>query len=470
MKLKELIAKAEAAAKAAEEALAQNNMDTYKAEMANVKSFREQAEALKSIADEREALGNIGDTTDKFAAARPPFETADAEPEPQNNLNKSVYHLRYGDTKDAEKAVLKGLYGSDYEEKRYDQGQAFVKYLRTGKLSSKEENLLKHIIVLPEHLTAEIQKGTTVGEIKATLNEGVPEEGGYTVPEDFRTEIVKRMAGLTVVRPRARVVTTIRDAAEWPKLEGGDSQYTSAVRVTWIEEVPTSATVALTNPTFGMYRVPVNTVMARTDISRNLLEDSAFNMLSTVADLFAEALAIDEDAKFLTGTGGGTPRGILGNRSGANETPEDGITSVNSGNANLLTADGLIDLVYELAAQYRRNAVVLAAKSAHKAIRKLKDGNGDYLWEKGIAVGQPPNLLGYEILEDESMPSVAANNYPVVFGDLSGYLIADRVGLTIERVTDTTTTGQNKVAIFMRRRLGGQVIEPWKYVVQKVSA
>ncbi len=276
--------------------------------------------------------------------------------------------------------------------------------------------------------------------------------------------------GLTVVRGRARVVQTIRDAAEWPKLEGGDSQYTSAVRVKWVDELPASATVAETNPTFGMHRVPVHTVMARTDVSQNMLEDTPFNMLQILAELFSEAMAIDEDTKFLKGTGGGSPRGILAKRSGANETPEDGIDSVNSGNASALTADGLIDLVYGLHAQYRQGAVLVAARATHKAVRKLKDGSGDYLWEKGIAAGQPATLLGYPFLESESMPAVGANNYPIIFGDFKGYLLVDRVGMSIKRVEDTTTVGGNKVALFARRRLGGQVIEPWRYQCQKVSA
>lgn len=276
--------------------------------------------------------------------------------------------------------------------------------------------------------------------------------------------------GITVVRSRARVVNTIRDSAEWPKLEGGNSQYTSAVRVTWVDEIPASATVAQTNPTFGMYRIPVHTVMARTDLSRNLVEDAAFNMQAITAELFAEAMAVDEDQKFLTGTGGGTPRGILGNRSGANETPETGIDSVNSGAAAALTADGLVDLAYGLHAQYRGNAVHVGARLTHRDVRKLKDGNGDYLWQRGLAAGEPPTLLSYPFLESESMPAIGANNYPIIFGDMKGYLIVDRVGMSVERVEDTTTKGTNTIALFARRRLGGQVVEPWRFQGHKVSA
>jgi len=70
----------------------------------------------------------------------------------------------------------------------------------------------------------------------------------------------------------------------------------------------------------------------------------------------------------------------------------------------------------------------------------------------------------------QALPTVAANAYPFIFGDMRGYLIADRVGMTVQRVEDTDTVGKNKVAIFARRRLGGQVIMPWMFRALKVSA
>ena len=92
------------------------------------------------------------------------------------------------------------------------------------------------------------------------------------------------------------------------------------------------------------------------------------------------------------------------------------------------------------------------------------------MWQRGIAAGEPATLLGYPFLESESIPSVAANSFPVIFGDFKGYMIVDRVGMSVERAEDTTTKGTNTVALFARRRLGGQVIEPWRFQAQKVSA
>ena len=324
--------------------------------------------------------------------------------------------------------------------------------------------------MLPSQIREDVKSDVSVGTIKATLQESINDLGGFTVPEDYRAMMVKRLSEMAIIRQNARVVTTNRDAVEYPKLEGGNNRYTSAVRVTWVDEQPSNANVALTNPTFGMLRVPVHTVMARTDISRNMLEDSAFNIIGEVSRLFAEAAAIDESDQFLTGTGGGTPYGILGERNGSAASPVDGVESVATGASSTMQADGVIDLAYSLPAQYRSNAVFIGARTTMRDIRKFKDSQNRYIWEDNYQAGQPPRILGYSALESESVPAVAVNAYPLLFGDLGGYLIVDRVGMTIERVEDSTTVGTNKVALFMRRRLGGQVLEPWRIKVQKVSA
>jgi len=483
MDIKTLLEKARSLVSEMQALAEEGKTEEYTAKQAEYSAIKAKLDAAQALAAANADLDAVtvpqAPAAEPQKATRPPFDVdhdednePKREPEKQDSFSKGTYVLKYGDLPSAQQAVLKDLYGGEYLADRAGQMNAFVKYLRHGenRLSLNEQKSLKTIILRPEDLIAELQKSISVSEIKATLQEHVADLGGYTVPEDFHAEIIKRMMGITIVRGRARQVRTIRDAAEWPKLEGGNSQYTSAVRVTWVDEVPTNASGAITNPTWGMYRIPVHTVMARTDLSRNLVEDSAFNLLNVVAELFAEAMAIDEDEKFLKGVGGGSPKGVLGNRSGAEATPEDGIEAVNSGAAANLTADGLIDLAYGLHSQYRGNAIFAGARLTHRDVRKLKDGFGDYLWQRGIAAGEPATLLGYPFLESESIPSVAANSYPVIFGDFRGYMIVDRVGMSVERAEDTTTKGTNTVALFARRRLGGQVIEPWRFQAQKVSA
>ena len=460
------------------------DFEQAEATQAEVAELRTKYDTVKSVIEAkneeevtilREEVASVKEALE--TPQRLPFSKEDSSEKVQDNSPESNFlRLRYGDPENALKAVMKDLYGKESDERRYQQHNAFVKYLRFGDsmLHPEEHTLLipngQNIMLQPDVVKSEIEGGRTVSEIKATLEEGSGDLGGYLVPEDIRAEIISRLVGATVIRGKARVITTTRDAVEIPKLEGGNSRYTSGVRVTWVDETPASASAAESNPTFGMLRIPVNTVMARTDMSRNMLEDSAFNMIEMLSDLFAEAMAIDEDEQFLTGTGGGRPKGVLGNRSGAEKTPYSGIAEVVTGGAATLTADGLINLVYDLDVQYRKNAAVIMAKDAHKDVRQLKDSQNRYLWQPDYTTGSPSSLLGYPIYESEALPSVAANAFPLIFGDLrAGYMIVDRVGMSIERVSDSTTVGQNKVALFARRRIGGQVVAPWAFRAHKCS-
>ena len=482
-KARGLLAKANELTEEAQQLTLDGDLESANAKSEEAEQAIEQARSLKKSIDNLDAASELD--FGEPQATRPPFDTTDEgrgdsggeEPSTTKGITEGVYTIRYGDINDSLKAVVKDLYGTErnYYEQRDKQQDAFVKYVRAGdaRLNVDDYKMLKTLILTPDTLKAEIAAGASVSDIKTakanTLVEALGDLGGYLVPEDYRLSIVKKLMGAAIVRGLARTVNTSRDSVEWPKLEGGDDLYTSAVRMTWVDEIPGSATVAQTNPTFGMLRIPTHTVMARVDLSRNLLEDSAFNLLQILAELFSEAMAIDEDSRFLTGTGAGVPKGVLGNRTGAEENPVTGIDSVASGNASALTADGIIDLIYGLPQQYRGNAVLVGARLTHRDIRKLKDGNGQYLWQPGLSAGEPATILGYPFLESENMPAIGANKYPLIFGDFRGYMVVDRVGMTVERVTDVTTVGTNKVAIFARRRLGGQVIEPWRFQAQKVA-
>lgn len=464
----------------AEKALVDGNMDAHKAAKAEYTSLYEQAEAYKAQIDAKSAHKalNVTEETPVAKAADPvrlPFEANDPEPKKEETtVLKAVTHLRYGETPETLDVVMRDIYGPAYNEKRENQKAAFSKYLRYGdsRMRREEVEALRELVLTPDSVKFDIKSGLSVQELKTNKTvqqESSLELGGALVPEDWRADLIQRMMGTTIVRRYANQITTTRDAVEWPKLEGGDELYTSAVRVTWIDEVPTSATVAQTNFTLGTTRIPVDTVMARLDVSRNLLEDSAIDIPSLVASQFSEAMALDEDNQFLTGIGGGRPYGVLGVREGTTYAPQSGIGYVASGEAAAITADGLIDLIYEPDVQYLQNAVLIGNKTTFRAIRKLKDGNSDYLWQPGIERGAPPMVLGYDYYMNQNMPTVAAGAYPLIFGDLRGYMIVDRVGMTIERVADTDTIGKNKVAIFARRRFGGSVVYPWMLKVQKVA-
>ena len=382
-----------------------------------------------------------------------------------------IYQMRFGDTESAIKGILRDLHGPNYEEVYWRQRKAFSTYLRRGEkpLSSEDHKLLKTIVLTPSSVKTALGDGIDdVSSLKASMVEAIDTLGGFGVPVDFQNRVIEGVEGYTVMRGAASVDKTSRDMVEIPVSTGGDDQYTSAVRVTWVDETPTAGT-ADTNLKFGLESIPIHTVMAETGLSRNMLEDHAFNIENFLAKKFAESLAIDEDNRFLTGSGIGTPQGIL--PGGTNIL---GLTESLSGSASALTWDGLLSLVYSVPTQYRQRAKWVANRSTFEAIAKLKNSGGDYLWNPyqftGGAEGAALKLLGFPIAEQESMPDIASNSYPLIFGDLSGYQIFDRVGMTVERYLDSATARQNMIIYVMRRRLGGQPTETWRLAVQKVAS
>ena len=219
MKIDELVASAKSLLLEAEQAIERGDLELAGTKQAEAAGLRETIKAMKAQNDMNKELASFDEPEpeqEPAKAVRMPFDVdepetdkADADP-----VQKSVYQIKYGTMETAQKAVITDLYGTDYYQKRHNQWNAFSKYLRTGKLNAREEESLSGIILLPDAVAAQIKGGFSVGEVKATLQEGVNDLGGFLVPEDYRVDIIKRMMGLTVVRGRARQVNTIRDAAE----------------------------------------------------------------------------------------------------------------------------------------------------------------------------------------------------------------------------------------------------------------
>jgi HK97 family phage major capsid protein len=118
--------------------------------------------------------------------------------------------------------------------------------------------------------------------------------------------------------------------------------------------------------------------------------------------------------------------------------------------------DTFLDIIYSLRARYRNNAQWVTNKLVLAALRKYKEATTNaYMWSGPTAAGQPSTFFGYPITEAEDMPAVAANAFPIAFGDFrEGYLIADRVGMRITR-DEITTPGY--VKFYVRRRTGGKL-------------
>lgn len=463
MKYKELLNRAKALYEEIESIALSPNADqaVIDEKFNDAKSLELQAEKLKQVEERKAAL----------QAPVLPADLPVGTPEPPQESRRAPHLAKYT-TEDLEvKAVTDEVYGTNYAEKLHDQHVAFTKFIRFGdrRLRYDEQDLLRNHIMNPAMVKIAIREGLTPSQIKATMVEATGTLGGYIVPADFQSNIVQRLPGLTVIRERADKLTTSRDSVSLAADGGGDDQYTSNVREYFVNEVPTGST-SETNLTWTMVDVPVHTAMASVPMSKNLIEDAAVNIVDHLSKKLAEAAGINEDNRFLTGDGVGKPQGILPGGSNLGTR----LTEVVSGSAAALESwDALIGMTFGIASQYLPRAVWVGRRSTFQAIAKLKDGNGQYLWRTTLGdnvSGLNRTLLGFPVLLQESLPEIGANTYPLLFGDLGGYTIIDRVGMTIDRYDDATTAKTNTVEYVMRRRFGGQLLEAYRLCVMKIAA
>jgi HK97 family phage major capsid protein len=330
-----------------------------------------------------------------------------------------------------------------------DYAKAFRSYLRKGERKMTDSDGLK------------------------VLQEGSDTAGGYLVPEDLLNRIIARTPTPTRLAGRVTQFNTSRDTAVMPKANyTTDNLYTSGMRVTWTGEVPASATAhRVTEPVFGNTKIPIYTAMMSLPLTKDLVEDNAFNVVGWCEGKFSETNELLRDNMILNGSGVNQPHGILVNP-GAADNPGTTVSTV----ADALTWEGLQNILWAVPEQYEDNSTWTFNKSSTGlAISKLVDGDGRPLWTNGAAdsglVGSPKQsrLLGYEVLYSGFAPDVAADAYPIVFGDLRGYFLANRIGFSIEVLRELYAES-NQILLLGRVRFGGLAAEPFRLRIQKVSA
>ena len=177
-----------------------------------------------------------------------------------------------------------------------------------------------------------------------------------------------------------------------------------------------------------------------------------FDLESYITREFARRIGTKEEEAFFLGDGVGKPLGILADVGGAQLG-----TTANS--ATAITGDDLIDLYYALRTPYRKSAIWVMNDATVKAVRKLKDSTGQYLWQPGLRAGETDLILGKPVRTSAYMPSPAAGAKTIAFGDYSYYWIADRQGRSFKRLNELfAATGQ--VGFLATERVDGKLILP----------
>ena len=286
-------------------------------------------------------------------------------------------------------------------------------------------------------------------EVRNALQVGADSEGGYLCPDTFADELVKGLTAQTVVRSLAKVINTSSGQHKIPVVA-------SRGTASWIEE---EGPIPEGDDIFGQQHIGAHKVGTLIKVSEELLHDSAFDLEQYFIDEFARRIGNKEEDAFLNGDGAGKPTGIL----------NDAEVGVTAASATAITADELVDLFYSLDAPYRTNAVWLVNDSTMRAIRKLKDANGQYLWQKALHEGDHETLLGKPIFHSPFAPELGAGKKAVAFGDFSFYWIGDRTGITFRRLNERyADTGQ--VGFLATKRVDGKLILPEAIKVLQMKA
>lgn len=292
-------------------------------------------------------------------------------------------------------------------------------------------------------------------EVKAGLSTGSDPDGGYLVPEDMSNTIDRVVGTVSAMRGMASNITI-----------SGDT-YKKLINMTgtasgWVSEKdgrPETSTPTLRELAFNVMELYANPAA-----TQRSLDDSRIDIAKWLADEVSVEFAEQEGAAFINGDGVGKPRGILSYTNVANASYAWGnIGFIASGKADgflapttsVSPADALIDTYYGLKQQYRNGASWLMSDATMGTVRKFKDANGAFIWAPPTGTADLPTILNKPVRTDDNMDAVAANAFPVAFGNMQrAYLIVDRFGI---RVLRDPFTNKPNVQFYTTKRVGGGV-------------
>lgn len=290
-------------------------------------------------------------------------------------------------------------------------------------------------------------------EVKA-LSVGVDADGGFLVTPDTTGRMVKRVYETSDIRRIANVQVISTD-----KLEGTEDLGEAGAG--WVGETQTRTETD--TPQLGEWEIPVHEMFAEPHATQRLLDDASVDMEAWLGEKVGDRFGRLENAAFVTGNGVRRPRGFASYPVAA----DDGsgvawgtIGVVNSGANGAFAAsnpaDRVHDLVGTLKSAYLQGATFVTRRTVITAIRKFKDGQGQYLWQPSLVMGEPEQLVGYPIVRAEDLPALAANSLSLWFGNFAqGYQIVDRQGT---RVLRDPFTRKPFVKFYTTRRTGGAVV------------
>ena len=290
------------------------------------------------------------------------------------------------------------------------------------------------------------ERGVSRLDMKS-LNAGTESEGGYIAPPQLDRLIEARLLAASPMRQIATVRQTSAGTFRKPVSLGSTAAWAA-------EEGARSETTA---PTLSLLDFPAAELYAMPAATQALLDDSYVDIDEWLADEVQDAFSVQENTAFITGSGTNQPKGFLSYTEVADASHAwNQIGYIASGAAGAFTTDmeveKLLDLIYALKPGFRGNARFVMNRRTLSSLRKVKDGDGRYIFAPGLG-GEASSLLGFPVTEIEEMPDIAADATPIAFGDFKkGYLVIDRQGA---RVLRDPYSAKPYVLFYTTKRVGG---------------
>ncbi|MCJ8309710.1 MAG: phage major capsid protein [Hyphomicrobiales bacterium] len=309
---------------------------------------------------------------------------------------------------------------------------------------------LEHKAAFETYLRSGDEQAMRALEGKA-MSVGSDADGGYLVPEELSNEIGRRLTALSPIRSLATVRRVSGSVFKKPFAETGPA-------VGWVGE--TDARPETDSPTLAELSFPAMELYAMPAATTALLEDAAVDLESWIAEEVEAAFAEQEGTAFVDGNGNNKPSGFLRastvieanwswGKLGFVPTGASGAFDATNG------ADVLVDVIYALKAGYRQNAHFVMNRKTQAALRKLKDNDGNYLWQAPASADAKAVLMGFAVVEAEDMPDMSNNSLSIAFGDFRrGYLVVDRTGVNVLR---DPYTNKPYVMFYTTKRVGGGI-------------
>jgi HK97 family phage major capsid protein len=289
-------------------------------------------------------------------------------------------------------------------------------------------------------------------DVHNALQVGTDSEGGFLAPDEFEKTLIESLEEQNIFRQLANIITTSSGDKKIPVVATKGT-------ASWVDE---EGAIPESDDAFSQVSIGAYKLATMIKVSEELLNDSVFNLESYIAKEFARRIGAKEEEAFFIGDGTGKPTGIFNATSGA----ELGVTTAS---ATTITFDEIMDLFYSLKSPYRKNSVFLMNDATVKAIRKLKDGSGQYLWQPSVTAGQPDTILNRPVKTSAYAPTLGSSAKTIAFGDLSYYWVADRQGRSFQRLNELyAATGQ--VGFKATQRVDGKLILPETIKVLQMKA